>query len=236
MLGKGLKFCPKTKSHNRVKLAEEIFKYTRRLRLKEYFYSLSEETDTNENCDDHVLPFFNKKRLTFTPPTGQDVYLDFYISAVTEEILQSEKNRKYFSYISKKELEVLKLLSQDKNIIIKKADRSSTIVIMNRDDYEKEVHRQLSNDIYYVKLQDDPKDTIERNINILEGKKCQHKKKEFDTFPLNVRTPKFYILAKTHKTPESDLPLKYPGRPLVSACNSLTENISKYVDYVLKRV
>lgn len=221
-------------------MAEEIFKYTRRLRLKEYFYGIAEENNTNNNSDDqnnYDLPFFNNKGSTFTPPAGRDVYLDFYINAVTQEILQNEKKKKYFTNISKKELESLRKLSQDTEIIIKKADKSSTIVIMNRGDYEKEVNRQLNDDMYYEKLQEDPSSTIEKNImesiNSLENNNANITT-EFDTFPLNVRTPQFYILPKTHKTPNDDLPLKYPGRPIVSACNSLTENISKYVDYVLK--
>lgn len=240
LLGKGLKFCPKTKSHDRVKLAEEIFKYTRRLRLKEYFYSLSSENNDANNTDDQNrfnLPFINNKGSTFTPSSGRDIYLDFYISAVTQEILQNEKSKKYFSNISKKELESLKRLSHDKEIIIKKADKSSTIVIMNRADYENEVNRQLHDNTYYEQLHDDPRNTIEKRItesmNSLESKN-PNINTEFDTFPLNIRTPQFYILPKTHKTPNDNLPLKYPGRPIVSACNSLTENISKYVDHVLK--
>ena len=30
------------------------------------------------------------------------------------------------------------------------------------------------------------------------------------------------------------MPIGYPGRPIVSACNSSTDNISKYIDYVLQ--
>jgi hypothetical protein len=30
------------------------------------------------------------------------------------------------------------------------------------------------------------------------------------------------------------LPIGYPGRPIVSACNSYTENISKYLDLILQ--
>ena len=56
----------------------------------------------------------------------------------------------------------------------------------------------------------------------------------FDTFPSEMRTPQFYILPKTHKEFDGSLPLGYPGRPIVSACNSSTDNISKYIDYVLK--
>ena len=36
LLGKGLSFCPKSKGHDKIKLAEELFKYTRRIRLKEF--------------------------------------------------------------------------------------------------------------------------------------------------------------------------------------------------------
>lgn len=56
----------------------------------------------------------------------------------------------------------------------------------------------------------------------------------FDTFPSEIRTPQFYILPKTHKDFDETLPLGYPGRPIVSACNSSTDNISKYIDFILK--
>ena len=53
---------------------------------------------------------------------------------------------------------------------------------------------------------------------------------EFDALPLDIRSPFFYILPKIHKETNENLPLKYPGRPIVSACNSPTENIWKYID------
>ena len=55
----------------------------------------------------------------------------------------------------------------------------------------------------------------------------------FDVFSSEIRTQQFYILPKTHKERDENLPIGYPGRPIVSACNSSTDNISKYVDYVL---
>ena len=42
------------------------------------------------------LPFFNKKQSTFVPPNGRDTYLDFYIEAVTQEILQASPKRKLY--------------------------------------------------------------------------------------------------------------------------------------------
>ncbi|XP_053391470.1 uncharacterized protein LOC128554246 [Mercenaria mercenaria] len=234
--GKGLKFCSKTKSHDKVKLAEDIFKFTRRIRLKEYFHSQAntefDDSELNDIDSYGDFPFFNKKGSSFTPPAGHDVYLDFYINAVTEEILQSEHNRKRYSNITKAELDTLRKLSQDKTIVIKKADKSNTIVIMNTEDYKNEVLRQLNNDKYYEKCTNDPTDEIKRNIS-----QCVaniETTDEFDTFPANIRTPCFYILPKIHKQPDNNLPMQYPGRPIVSAFSSPTENISKYIDYILK--
>ena len=47
-LGKELKFCPKPKPHDTVKLAEEAFKFSRRIRLKEYFAPDSEDDESND--------------------------------------------------------------------------------------------------------------------------------------------------------------------------------------------
>ena len=41
-------------------------------------------------------------------------------------------------------------------------------------------------------------------------------------------------MPKIHKKLDSALPLGYPGRPIVSGCGSLTENISAYIDSILK--
>ena len=44
----------------------------------------------------------------------------------------------------------------------------------------------------------------------------------------------FYVLPKIIKKMDSALPLGYPSRPIVSGCGSITENISSYVDSILK--
>ena len=60
LLGKGLSFCPKTKCHDKIKVAEELFKYTCRLCLK-FFFESDQNKDTPEKEDTYSeLPFFNK--------------------------------------------------------------------------------------------------------------------------------------------------------------------------------
>ena len=124
-----MKFCPKIRAHDKIKLAEETFKYSRRLRLKEFFNDLNNpDTQTTfiNNDEDFQRPFFNKLKSTFTPFAGRDMYLDFYITAITEEILQSASKKRQYSNITKEELASLRKLSQDDSIVIKKADKSNT--------------------------------------------------------------------------------------------------------------
>ena len=44
----------------------------------------------------------------------------------------------------------------------------------------------------------------------------------------------FMYCQKNHKKMDSALPIGYPGMPIVSGCGSLTENISAYIDSILK--
>ena len=101
LLGKGLSFCPKTKSHDKIKLAEERFKYSRRMRLKEYFFESETSKSISENEDN--FSFFNKRESSFLPPSGRDVYLDFYTEAISQEILHNKHKSKRHSNISKSE-------------------------------------------------------------------------------------------------------------------------------------
>ena len=136
------------------------------IRRKQLIMRMKTRTQIYHFLDSYTnLPFFNKSESTFTPPPGRDIYLDFYITAVTEELSHSEQKGKHYSNISKNELESLRKLSQDQSIVIKKADKSNTTVIMNTDDYRKEVLRQLDNVTYYETLSDDPTHIIKKKIS-----------------------------------------------------------------------
>ena len=111
------------------------------------------------------------------------------------------------------------------------------MVITNREDYIAEAERQLSNENYYEKLLENPHEKFKKDMHDTISEiqdKCALQ--GFENFYLSSesRTPEFYILPKTHKTKNSDLPLSYPGRPIVSACGSLTENVSAFLDGILK--
>ena len=108
LLGKGLSFCPRSKGHDKIKPAEELFKYTRRIRLN----NTQKEQDSFSE-----LSFFNIKQSSFTFPSGCDVYLDFYIEAILQELLQAEPKIIKHSNTSKSEFTSLQSLARDNSIV-----------------------------------------------------------------------------------------------------------------------
>ena len=106
------------------------------------------------------------------------------------------------SNISKSEFTSFQSLARDNSIVIKKSDKSGTIVVMNKSDYIAEVERQLHNSEYYEKLVSDPSKEVKSRISDCIQKLSAENPNicdAFDTFPSEIRTPKFYILQKTHK-------------------------------------
>lgn len=108
------------------------------------------------------------------------------------------------------------------------------MVILNKNDYFDEEDKILYNTDYFQTLQINPsaeffdlhlhliKEDLESNILT---------KKEYDF--LNIKYPKmpiFYYLKKVHKDP-----IKPPGRPKIAGINSLTSNLSQYIDRQLQK-
>ena len=100
--------------------------------------------------------FSIRKKSTLTPPICRDTNLDFYSEAVTQEILRSSPKHTVYSNISKEEMNSLRSLSQDDSIVIKNADKSNMVVIMNKTDYIKEIESQLTDEKYHTRLDENP--------------------------------------------------------------------------------
>ena len=117
-------------------------------------------------------------------------------------------------------------------IIIKPADKGGAIVVMNRKDYIAEGLRQLNDEKFYQKLEEDP--TMENHSKVIDQLEAMRVRGEITqkvkTY-LSVnkpRTAQLYLLPKIHKNV-----WPVPGRPIVSANNSATERISAFVDHFL---
>ena len=134
------------------------------------------------------------------------------------------------------EIKALKDLTQNQNIVLKEADKGSSIVIMNRLDYLREGYRQLSDEGSYKELDHDVTDEYRGDIqNEIED---MYQSGEIEQTVRNYlmdakcRPSRVYFLPKIHKKKGQDDKIP-PGRPVVSGNGCPTEKISQFVDHFL---
>jgi hypothetical protein len=138
------------------------------------------------------------------------------------------------------ELDSLKKLRSNKNIIIKSADKGGATVIMDIENYIFEANRQL-NDSNYYKILDKPiyTDNIPGIKAVLQKMKNEgfinSKQLKFLSGPDTPRHRIFYLLPKIHKNKSKwTIPDKMPeGRPIVSDVESESYRVSQMLEHFL---
>lgn len=142
--------------------------------------------------------------------------------------------------MTKKETIALHQLIHNKHIVIKPADKGSAVVIMDREQYTKEAHRQLQNKDYYRPL---TRPIYTRTIPVIHRMIDNLKNKGFiDELQRQYlkgqgapRPRRFYMLPKIHKEQQKwPVPgLMPPGRPIVSDCESETYATAELLEHYL---
>ena len=184
LLEKGLKLTPTPLKPNIQELNEDITEFTRKIRLVEYF-----EGNQDENDESLV-----RNKSSWIPPKGRDKDLEVIPLHPNEN-----KNIKY--NLSKPQQNCTTSLANDKNIIIKEADKGGATVIMDTSFYREQTDILLSNPDYYKQLEESPhKDIINGYPKYIEKYKSNLTEKERD-YLLNFesKTSNFYGLPKIHK-------------------------------------
>jgi hypothetical protein len=142
--------------------------------------------------------------------------------------------------LTQAEQQAIQKLAQNKDLVIKPADKGSSIVLLDRKNYIMEGKRQLSDKKYYLPLEQSVAEDTCVQINqvlydmhrcgFITDKQLKYLKAERSHTPRS-----FYMLPKIHKPrgkwPHPEMPA---GRPIVSNCGSPTEKICKFIDYFLK--
>ena len=136
LLSRGLKFIPVPVTREnpiRRQLLADFYEFARRMRLQYIFYGQEKKPH----------PFHVKSN--WNPPVQPSVALETFLEEVRFELatINIEETKDNLSHGERR---ALKELSRDKNIILKKADKGTTTVIMNR---EHKIHegQVLLNDI-----------------------------------------------------------------------------------------
>ena len=101
-------------------------------------------------------PGFRPKS-AWKPPLGHSIF-EAFLSQLEKDIFTvSQKLLRYLN-LSKEEWQTVRSLTTDRNIVIKKADKGSGVVIWDRLDYIMESEKQLYDKTIYVD------DTFNKNI------------------------------------------------------------------------
>ena len=127
-----------------------------------------------------------------------------------------------YSNFYKADWECLRLLPNDRSIVIKKADKGSFVAVLDREDYIAEASKQLNDESVYksVKFKDKIiQDLAENSNSIFKGLKQKGKitEKQLKYFTIEYKKAtnleKIYLLPKIHKRLRD-----VPGRTVISNC------------------
>ena len=232
LLNRGLTFIPSRGSskNNKLQVRFDIQKYHRRLKLSAYY---------GEDVTSEKLPFTAGS--TWTPPDAKlPPHILELIKLDLDYFQNSFRNIRAQPNLTHDEILSLKDLANNKNIVIKPADKGSIIVVMDRQQYLWEGKRQLENKKYYSKLKKPIYlETLTQIIPIFqklhEKKFINAKQRNYLIGDSEPRPRYFYLLPKIHKDPANwSKPFKIPpGRPIVSDCSSETYRSAEFIDFYL---
>ena len=196
VLEKGLDFVPIQKLLNEPELRKDFEKFSRRMRCKWHF-----RNELSENFSD--TPAFRPK-FVWKPPKGH-ASLQVFLSRLEKELFSDDINESTQSNLSAEEWKALRGLAADKTIVIKGADKGSSVVVWDRSDYLHEASRQLPDQNIYenVKFNENIFTNPVAKSNKIFKRLCSHKlisEKELKYFTYNFKKVanlgKLYFLPK----------------------------------------
>ena len=141
ILKKGLKFVPTPEATSSIKECTDMTTFVRKIKLWEYFLNKSQTQQSDI--------FRNKS--TFVPPKSNDITFNNIINNLQSIGNKNVKrNVKPKFNITLKERISMNKLNDNANLIIKKADKGSATVIMDKTDYEKGILDILQDTNTYI--------------------------------------------------------------------------------------
>ena len=235
LLERGITFAPTPGDADIAEIHSEVNKFIRRILLKLHFHD--PDPDLRSAYFNQIPPGLVKfrKPSTWTPRTN-DPCVNAFIHNVHKSMSELNPRSRETHNLTKEERSSLNNLKSNGNIVIKKADKGSSIVVMNRSDYISEAERQLSDtNFYQVQTKDLTQEHQDHVNNLVE----RLFRSEYITEPIyhclintKPKTSSLYLLPKIHKITK---PGEFPkGRPIISANGSPTERISAFVDENIK--
>jgi len=229
VLDKGLDFAPIQNKINEPELRKDFESFARLMRIRWHFRN---HADNNSNTQEKHTP-----KSAWKPPLAHP-NVEVFLKEIEKELLKIPKKSLPYSNLSKSEWQAVRSLADDRNLVIKKADKGSCVVVWDRDDYLLEASQQLENVSVYrnIVFKDrllvnlvDTSNTMFRNLcrkGLISNKQLKYFTYEFKNA---TNLGKLYFLPKIHKKLRN-----VPGRPVISNCGTPTEKASEFLDHNLK--
>ena len=234
ILSKGSSFSPSPGTLDMATAMTDLDKFHRSLRLATRFHESDDSDDQFESVEDEPFSHHKFKNPSTYNPRGPPALECFILSNHVHALqLPAPNTPRTKSNVTKDEQSALRSLANNRNIVIKPADKGGGLVVMNTKDYVFEAHRQLNNTKFYRRI--DIKNTKDIDTEINKTVRSLWEQDEIDLNCYSYLTPestkpgRFYMLPKIHKNK-----LPPPGRPIVSASGSPTERISEFLDHFLQ--
>ena len=165
VIKKGLNFPPTPKPPDIGEIKTEVDNLIRRMRLKLHFADIPDSNIGLTEHQQHIERTFHNKS-SWTPAPNANVFLESYVQAIKQDLFDIQiKNIPARNInLTPEQYDAITALKNNKSIVIKKADKGSATVVMNRNDNIKEGVRQLSDTAFYQKLEQDPLSDHKREI------------------------------------------------------------------------
>ena len=236
VLSRGLTFCPSPPKTEMVDIVQSLDKVLRTMRYRAFF----EKRKFADKLMHKPLPPSKpqypinlkpyKAKGTDPGPVGCDE-IETFKKLVFNDLLRSKVKFPGLDNLSMPLRQALRDLSSNTDIVIKKADKGSAVVVMNTTDYITEARRQLDDLVTYKTLQSDPSESITTQIREVLNMYSLGGHINPNDVPLllneEAKPGRFYMLPKIHKK-------GVPGRPICGSNGCATESISAFVDEHIK--
>jgi hypothetical protein len=153
-------------------------------------------------------------------------------------ILRKGKEVEFKENVKPGEMEALRDLRNNKEVVILKADKGNATVIMNTVDYKRQMDQVIQSDDY-VRLNKDPTSKFEKRLTDCLDKAPIEAKLKKELVPKESVIPKAYGLPKIHKIDwekqrDSAEEIKVPMRLVISAIGAPAHEIARSIGRVLR--
>uniref|UniRef100_A0A3B3H8Z3 Uncharacterized protein n=1 Tax=Oryzias latipes TaxID=8090 RepID=A0A3B3H8Z3_ORYLA len=128
--------------------------------------------------------------------------------------------------ITKEEMAAIHNLKNNREITILPADKGRTTVIMDTEQYEKQMNEMLQDRNTYEVLKRDPTEAKKRKLKTVLKQLQEEKKIDKQTY--NHLIPTASIIPRIYGTPKIHKP-GAPLRPIIDSMGSVTYNLSKFI-------